>query len=78
MTSANQVLFVLVLQAVQPDPKEAHHAEGAGQGPHLCGHRSQAPGTANPQNQDYFGYLETRGLIGRTLPNYNGRRKALR
>lgn len=32
------------LQAVQPDPKEADHAEGAGQRSDLGGHRRQTPG----------------------------------
>lgn len=38
-------LVCVGLQAVQPDPEEADHAEGAGQRPHLCGHRRQTAGT---------------------------------
>ncbi|CAF97038.1 unnamed protein product, partial [Tetraodon nigroviridis] len=30
-------------EALQPDPEEADHAEGAGQRPHLGGHRRQTP-----------------------------------
>lgn len=33
------------LQALQPDPEEADHAEGAGQGPHFSGDRCQTAGT---------------------------------
>lgn len=37
------------LQAVQPDPEEADHAEGAGQRSDLGGHRRQTPGQTESQ-----------------------------
>lgn len=39
------LMLLLFLQALQPDPEEADHAEGAGQRSHFGGHRRQAAGT---------------------------------
>lgn len=37
-------IFSCFFQALQPDPEETDHAEGAGQGPHLSCHRCQTAG----------------------------------
>lgn len=45
MSSNPASSFCVCLQAFQPDSEEADHAEGAGQRPHLGGHRRQTAGT---------------------------------